>query len=145
MTKRRLYCMRLWARPRGFFFLSCLATFGVWPLTFPARANDPCTLPANNYSHWRSSDHRSKLRTSDFMIILSKIEITHDWILIATSSSSQERGCRFLELGIWRKTFLFRLVQIQRLTSAKRNSTKIRCRFRRLHRATSFSPSFFYN
>jgi hypothetical protein len=25
--------------------LSCFATFGVWPLTFPARASDPCTLP----------------------------------------------------------------------------------------------------
>lgn len=49
VTKRRLYCMRLWARPRGFFFLSCFATFGVWPLTFPARASDPWTLPAANY------------------------------------------------------------------------------------------------
>jgi hypothetical protein len=44
VTKRRLYCMRLWARPVGFFFLSCLATLGVWPRTFPARAKDPCTL-----------------------------------------------------------------------------------------------------
>lgn len=45
VTKRRLYCMRLCARPRGCFFLSCFATFGVCPLTFPARASDPCTLP----------------------------------------------------------------------------------------------------
>lgn len=45
VTNRRLYCMRLWARPRGFFFLSCFATLGVWPLTLPARARDPCTLP----------------------------------------------------------------------------------------------------
>ena len=47
MTNRRLYCILLWARPRGFFFLSCLATFGVCPLTLPARASDPWTLPAN--------------------------------------------------------------------------------------------------
>jgi len=46
VTKRRLYCIRLWARPRGCFFLSCFATFGVCPLTFPARAREPCTLPA---------------------------------------------------------------------------------------------------
>ncbi len=50
VTKRRLYCMRLWARPVGFFFLSCLATLGVWPRTFPARAKDPCTLPASSQS-----------------------------------------------------------------------------------------------
>lgn len=45
VTNRRLYCIRLWARPRGFFFLSCFATLGVCPLTFPARAKDPWTLP----------------------------------------------------------------------------------------------------
>ena len=54
VTKRRLYCMRLWARPLGFFFLSCLATFGVWPLTFPARASDPCTLPESNQNRNQS-------------------------------------------------------------------------------------------
>jgi hypothetical protein len=47
VTKRRLYCMRLCARPFGFFFLSCFATLGVWPRTFPARANEPWTLPAS--------------------------------------------------------------------------------------------------
>jgi len=45
VTNRRLYCILLCARPRGFFFLSCFATLGVWPRTFPARASDPCTLP----------------------------------------------------------------------------------------------------
>lgn len=45
VTNLRLYCIRLWARPRGFFFLSCLATLGVCPLTLPARAKDPWTLP----------------------------------------------------------------------------------------------------
>lgn len=54
VTKRRLYCMRLWARPVGFFFLSCFATFGVWPRTFPARANDPCTLPAPPPHTWNA-------------------------------------------------------------------------------------------
>jgi hypothetical protein len=41
-----LYCKRLWARPRGFFFLSCFATLGVCPRTLPARASDPWTFPA---------------------------------------------------------------------------------------------------
>jgi len=50
VTNRRLYCILLYARPRGFFFLSCFATLGVWPRTFPARANDPCTLPAHSHT-----------------------------------------------------------------------------------------------
>eukprot|EP01018_Ginkgo_biloba_P004943 Gb_09071 [translate_table: standard] len=29
VTNRRLYCILLWARPVGFFFLSCLATLGI--------------------------------------------------------------------------------------------------------------------
>lgn len=45
VTNRRLYWILLWARPRGCFFLSCFATLGVCPRTFPARASDPCTLP----------------------------------------------------------------------------------------------------
>jgi hypothetical protein len=53
VTKRRLYCILLCARPRGFFFLSCAATLGVWPRTLPARARDPCTLPAT-----QSPQHR---------------------------------------------------------------------------------------
>ena len=40
-----LYCIRLWARPRGFFFLSCLATLGVFPHTLPTRARFLWTLP----------------------------------------------------------------------------------------------------
>ena len=28
------------------FFFSCLGTLGVWPRTLPARAREPCTLPA---------------------------------------------------------------------------------------------------
>lgn len=35
-TKRLLYCMRFLARPVSFFFLSCLATLGVWLRTLPA-------------------------------------------------------------------------------------------------------------
>mmetsp|Transcript_529 Transcript_529/g.1022 ORF Transcript_529/g.1022 Transcript_529/m.1022 type:complete len:207 (+) Transcript_529:251-871(+) len=41
LTKRRLYLMRWNARPLGCFFFSCLATLGVWPRTFPARAKEP--------------------------------------------------------------------------------------------------------
>nr|BAO02227.1 Mr_precursor_153 [Conus marmoreus] len=37
--------MRLLARPVFFFFFSCGSTLGVWPLTLPARAREPCTLP----------------------------------------------------------------------------------------------------
>merc|ERR1719181_567814 len=45
VTKRRLYTRRFLARPVSFFFLSALATLGVWFLTLPARAKLPCTLP----------------------------------------------------------------------------------------------------
>lgn len=47
LTKRRLYWMRRLARPVFFFFFSCFSTFGVCPLTLPARANEPWTLPPN--------------------------------------------------------------------------------------------------
>ena len=49
LTKRRTYCSRLWARPRATlaFFSSLLSTLGVWFLTLPARARDPCTLPVD--------------------------------------------------------------------------------------------------
>ena len=48
LTKRLLYFKRLQARPVGFLAFSCGATFGVCPRTFPARASDPCTLPARH-------------------------------------------------------------------------------------------------
>ena len=46
VTKRRRYWMRRLARPVFFLRFSCASTLGVWPLTFPARASEPCTLPA---------------------------------------------------------------------------------------------------
>ena len=49
LTKRLLYCSLRLARPVFFFFFSCFSTFGVCPFTLPARARDPCTLPANRY------------------------------------------------------------------------------------------------
>ena len=48
LTNLLLYLMRFMARPLGCFFLSCFCTFGVCPRTFPARAKDPCTLPAKH-------------------------------------------------------------------------------------------------
>ena len=45
LAKRRLNWIRLFERPVFFFLFSCFSTFGVCPLTFPARANEPCTLP----------------------------------------------------------------------------------------------------
>lgn len=45
LAKRRLNWIRLLARPVFFFLFSCFSTLGVCPLTLPARANDPCTLP----------------------------------------------------------------------------------------------------
>ena len=52
-TNRLLYLILFIARPLGFFFFSCFATFGVCPLTLPARAKDPCTLPASQTDHIR--------------------------------------------------------------------------------------------
>ena len=40
-----LTCIRLLARPVLAFFFSSASTFGVWPLTLPARAKEPWTLP----------------------------------------------------------------------------------------------------
>ena len=60
VTNRRLYCILLWARPLGFFFLSCFATFGVWPLTFPARANDPWTFPARSKKNRTRCEQKPK-------------------------------------------------------------------------------------
>jgi hypothetical protein len=45
VTNRRLYNNRFFARPLGVFFFSCFSTLGVWDLTLPARARDPCCLP----------------------------------------------------------------------------------------------------
>merc|ERR1719147_357368 len=45
LTKRLLYWILLFARPVFFFFFSPASTFGVWPLTFPARAREPWTFP----------------------------------------------------------------------------------------------------
>lgn len=45
LTNLRVYCIRFFARPLGTFFFSCGSTFGVWDLTFPARARDPWTFP----------------------------------------------------------------------------------------------------
>ena len=50
LTNLLLYLMRFIARPLGCFFLSCFCTLGVCPRTFPARAKDPCTLPAHGSS-----------------------------------------------------------------------------------------------
>ena len=44
--------MRLSALPLGVFFLSCFSTLAVWPLTLPARAREPCTLPAQAELTW---------------------------------------------------------------------------------------------
>lgn len=45
LTNRLLYWKRRLARPVFFFFFSCFSTLGVCPLTLPARARDPWTLP----------------------------------------------------------------------------------------------------
>lgn len=48
LAKRRLNWIRRFARPVFFFFFSAFSAFGVCPLTLPARAKDPCTLPPSN-------------------------------------------------------------------------------------------------
>lgn len=47
-ANRRLNWMRRFARPVFFLRFSCFSTLGVCPLTLPARANEPCTLPPSN-------------------------------------------------------------------------------------------------
>lgn len=48
VTNRRLYNNRFFARPLGVFFFSCFSTLGVWDLTLPARAREPCCLPCGS-------------------------------------------------------------------------------------------------
>merc|ERR1719264_132202 len=45
LTNLLLYWILLLALPVFFFFFSPASTLGVCPLTFPARAKDPCTFP----------------------------------------------------------------------------------------------------
>jgi hypothetical protein len=63
-TNRLLYWRRFMARPLGFFGLSCFATFGVWPRTLPARANEPWTLPAGDQGETVSTNARFEANTS---------------------------------------------------------------------------------
>merc|ERR1719430_733275 len=48
LTNLLLYWILLLARPVFFFFFSPASTLGVCPLTLPARAREPCTLPPFN-------------------------------------------------------------------------------------------------
>lgn len=83
VTKRLLYWIRLWARPRGCFFLSCLATFGVWPLTLPARANDPWTFPVTRFqsiTNWTNPNLIDKIEHHKFKSIVKlKPKLWFDW------------------------------------------------------------------
>merc|ERR1712168_843554 len=54
LTNLLLYCVLRLARPVFGFFFSCASTFGVCPLTFPARASDPWTLPPRSLSPRKS-------------------------------------------------------------------------------------------
>merc|ERR1719495_1154371 len=45
LTNLLTYWILLLARPVFFFFFSPASTLGVCPLTLPARAREPCTLP----------------------------------------------------------------------------------------------------
>ena len=60
-TDRIIYLLK--ARPLAFFFLGCLSTLGVWFLTFPARASDPCTLPYKNTFNLPHSSNSDRTET----------------------------------------------------------------------------------
>merc|ERR1712059_136549 len=45
LTNLLTYWILLLARPVFFFFFSPASTLGVWPLTLPALAKEPCTFP----------------------------------------------------------------------------------------------------
>lgn len=98
VTKRRLYCMRLCARPRGCFFLSCFATFGVCPLTFPARASDPCTLP-------KTSNQKLTISVTIGMKreILQARVFTHGEVFVSALVSTEERKEAAGELSIQKR------------------------------------------
>lgn len=85
LTNRRLYWIRLLARPVFFFFFSCFSTFGVCPLTLPARANEPCTLPPNNGTFMSNS----KLLKALAGVNKSKMVPSHDNVNSAASTCSK--------------------------------------------------------
>merc|ERR1711976_699232 len=71
ITNRRLYWARRAARPVFFFFFSSASTFGVWPLTLPARAKEPWTLPPKSLPiSWTLSSETPPKRTCSVDMIL---------------------------------------------------------------------------
>jgi len=88
-TNRRLYLMRCAARPFGFFFLSAFATLGVCPLTLPARAKDPCTLPAAaSTTKGRTSGARGKARQACGG---KRRPATYPWLLVSRLQEKEAR------------------------------------------------------
>ena len=85
LAKRRLNWMRLFARPVFFFFFSCFSTFGVCPLTLPARANDPCTLPPSN-GMVKSNSTLPKAETGQS---LAKMNPSHERVKSASEAFSR--------------------------------------------------------
>ena len=86
VTNRRLYCMRLWARPRGFFFLSCLATLGVWPLTLPARAKDPWTFPEKKkkkkkFRYWKTNESPVRDLKVEKLLSWAELRWAYPWCI----------------------------------------------------------------
>ncbi|KAG6523232.1 hypothetical protein ZIOFF_013086 [Zingiber officinale] len=85
--------MRLWALPRGFFFLSCFATFGVCPRTFPARAKEPCTLPDADQNEDDELDTNTKLYQQ------REISITNPCRRVANEGRRRKRAVCSLSEG----------------------------------------------
>lgn len=86
LTNRLLYLILFIARPFGFFFFSCFATFGVCPLTLPARAKDPCTLPVIHTNRLEQNRQHVQQQAETAAISICKPphepkEGTHPWWL----------------------------------------------------------------
>ena len=116
VTKRRLCCRRLWARPLGFFFLSCFATFGVCPLTLPARAKDPWTFPEIVKTHLTSTDpHQKKNQKLIYKFQEVSKDFTHDWLAsllfvppFRRLQEAEMSSCEISELGFSRWWYVFK-------------------------------------
>lgn len=120
VTNRRLYCILLWALPRGFFFLSCFATLGVCPLTFPARARDPWTLPdckspkkkkKKNHTNQFTDLYNRKFWVLNVCVCVCVFEITHsaDELFPISHDEEEDEAARW---SVCRKVWI-RVFEIQ--------------------------------
>lgn len=110
LTNRLLYLILLRARPLGCFGFSCFSTFGVWDLTFPARASEPWTFQINiispSHQHrWRERfrlQHRpGRLSTDLSHIVELRVIARMRWAVVNLSYAVWSSSCTTEKWKMW--------------------------------------------